>query len=262
MSLVMDPPEVVGSSVVRSAVLADPSAPVGAGVPGDARDPARVAPKTDRAQVGLQRAPQQARQAADREHGESAHAAPGQTESALGSPTDPGRTRPARASGCGSTTVWEILTAAGTDPAPRRNGPTRREFLKASSEFPNGTGVAAEVPARPRRRAAGCGPGNNPADQRGAGPCQRSAGPTGTAAWEADEADRPRLALRATRLMCHKHVLEGTRLGHTRTHSLVTCATKRSEERRGSTFGAVRRTVNSLYGCPAIQRTATTGESP
>ncbi|MGW6022487.1 integrase core domain-containing protein [Streptomyces sp. NPDC055099] len=34
----------------------------------------------------------------------------------------------------GSTTVWEILTAAGFDPAPRRVGPTWREFLSAQAE--------------------------------------------------------------------------------------------------------------------------------
>jgi hypothetical protein len=34
----------------------------------------------------------------------------------------------------GATTVWEILTAAGVDPAPRRNGPTWREFLTAQAE--------------------------------------------------------------------------------------------------------------------------------
>ncbi len=34
----------------------------------------------------------------------------------------------------GSTTVWEILTAAGIDPAPRRGGPTWREFLTAQAE--------------------------------------------------------------------------------------------------------------------------------
>ena len=34
----------------------------------------------------------------------------------------------------GSTTVWEILTAAGIDPTPRRNGPTWREFLTAQAE--------------------------------------------------------------------------------------------------------------------------------
>jgi putative transposase len=34
----------------------------------------------------------------------------------------------------GTTTVWEILTAAGIDPAPRRSGPTWREFLTAQAE--------------------------------------------------------------------------------------------------------------------------------
>jgi len=34
----------------------------------------------------------------------------------------------------GATTVWEILTAAGVDPAPRRSGPTWREFLTAQAE--------------------------------------------------------------------------------------------------------------------------------
>jgi hypothetical protein len=34
----------------------------------------------------------------------------------------------------GTTTVWEILTAAGIDPAPRRGGPTWREFLTAQAE--------------------------------------------------------------------------------------------------------------------------------
>jgi hypothetical protein len=33
----------------------------------------------------------------------------------------------------GSTTVWEILTAAGVDPAPRRSGPTWRQFLAHST---------------------------------------------------------------------------------------------------------------------------------
>jgi hypothetical protein len=29
----------------------------------------------------------------------------------------------------GASTVWEILTAAGVDPAPRRSGPTWKQFL-------------------------------------------------------------------------------------------------------------------------------------
>jgi hypothetical protein len=34
----------------------------------------------------------------------------------------------------GATTVWEILTAAGIEPAPRRGSPTWREFLTAQAE--------------------------------------------------------------------------------------------------------------------------------
>jgi len=32
-----------------------------------------------------------------------------------------------------SSTVWEILRAAGIDPAPRRSGPTWRQFLTAQA---------------------------------------------------------------------------------------------------------------------------------
>ncbi|QTI88213.1 integrase core domain-containing protein [Streptomyces sp. AgN23] len=34
----------------------------------------------------------------------------------------------------GASTVWKILTAAGVDPAPRRAGPTWREFLTSQAE--------------------------------------------------------------------------------------------------------------------------------
>jgi hypothetical protein len=33
-----------------------------------------------------------------------------------------------------ASTVWEILTAAGIDPAPRRAGPTWRQFLTAQAQ--------------------------------------------------------------------------------------------------------------------------------
>src|ERR1044072_7767359 len=33
-----------------------------------------------------------------------------------------------------ASTVWEILNAAGIDPAPRRSGPTWREFLTTQAE--------------------------------------------------------------------------------------------------------------------------------
>ncbi|MGW7696499.1 integrase core domain-containing protein [Streptomyces asiaticus] len=36
--------------------------------------------------------------------------------------------------GIGASTVWKILTAAGVDPAPRRGGPTWREFLTSQAE--------------------------------------------------------------------------------------------------------------------------------
>lgn len=32
-----------------------------------------------------------------------------------------------------ASTVWEILNAAGIDPAPRRSGPTWRQFLPAQA---------------------------------------------------------------------------------------------------------------------------------
>lgn len=88
-----------GSAVVRGAVAANPPVPVGERVPGDARDAARMAPQADRSEVGLQQAPGQARETADRACGEGAGAAAGQGESAVGLPTDPGRTHPARTPG-------------------------------------------------------------------------------------------------------------------------------------------------------------------
>ncbi|MDT7686485.1 MAG: putative transposase [Pseudonocardiales bacterium] len=33
----------------------------------------------------------------------------------------------------GASTVWDILTAAGIDPAPRRRGPTWRQFLSSQA---------------------------------------------------------------------------------------------------------------------------------
>lgn len=119
--------------MVHRAVLADPPAPVGAGVPGGAHDDAGVAPQADRPEVGLQQAPEQARSTVDRECGESSGTAARQRESALGLPTDPRGNRPARTP-VGSTTIWETLTAAGFDPAPCRSGPTWREFLIAQAE--------------------------------------------------------------------------------------------------------------------------------
>ena len=47
------------------------------------------------------------------------------------------------------STVWEILRAAGIDPAPRRSGPTWRQFLHAQAAGI----VAAGLPARGHRAA-------------------------------------------------------------------------------------------------------------
>ena len=46
----------------------------------------------------------------------------------MGTPPDPWRAGEARRDGRVAT-VWEILRAAGIDPAPRGSGPTWRQFL-------------------------------------------------------------------------------------------------------------------------------------
>lgn len=117
-----------GPAVVRGVVCADPAASVGARFPGDAHC-AGVAPQTYRAQVGLQQAPEQA---ADRERGEGVGAAAGPGESAVGCRRIQGEL--ARLGHpIAPSTVWEILRAAGIDPAPQRSGPTWREFLIAQA---------------------------------------------------------------------------------------------------------------------------------
>lgn len=88
-----------GPAVVRSTVLADPPAPVGAGVSGDARDAAGMAPQAGRPEVGLQQAHTQARETFDGGCGKGSGAAARQGESALGLSTNSGRAGPARTPG-------------------------------------------------------------------------------------------------------------------------------------------------------------------
>ncbi|CAM5511894.1 hypothetical protein SANTM175S_07715 [Streptomyces antimycoticus] len=77
---------------------ADSPAPVGAGVPGDAWDVARVASQVDLQEVGLQQVPGQARETVNGVCGEGAGGAADQGKSGLGLPSGPGRTDSARAS--------------------------------------------------------------------------------------------------------------------------------------------------------------------
>ncbi|MFB6677084.1 hypothetical protein ACFCWG_32675 [Streptomyces sp. NPDC056390] len=46
----------------------------------------------------------------------------------MGAQADPGRADPPRHP-IAASTVWEILHAPGIEPAPRRTGPTWKEFL-------------------------------------------------------------------------------------------------------------------------------------
>src|ERR1017187_5614674 len=70
----------------------------------------------------------QARPPADGPGHRSPGRSAGKGKSAVGTPPDPWRTDEARIAVAPST-GWEILRAAGIDPAPRRSGPTWRSFL-------------------------------------------------------------------------------------------------------------------------------------
>jgi putative transposase len=74
----------------------------------------------------------QARTAADCPEHRPPCPSAGERESAMGIPPDPRRADKARLAVAPST-VWEILHAAGIDPAPRRSGPTWRQFLHAQA---------------------------------------------------------------------------------------------------------------------------------
>jgi putative transposase len=58
--------------------------------------------------------------------------APGRGEPPMGTSEDPGRAG-RLGHRIGTSTVWDILTAAGIGPAPRRRGPTWRQFLTSQA---------------------------------------------------------------------------------------------------------------------------------
>ena len=75
----------------------------------------------------------QARPAADGPEHRPAHHPPGAGEPALGLPAYSRRADQARRLTVAASTIYEILRAAGIDPAPRRDGPTWRQFLHAQA---------------------------------------------------------------------------------------------------------------------------------
>ena len=82
--------------------------------------------------MGLQRRQDRARQTADRECGERVVLWLARDDPSWGCRRIQGELARLGHS-IGATTVWEILTAADIDPAPRRGGPTWREFLTAQA---------------------------------------------------------------------------------------------------------------------------------
>ena len=104
---------------------------MGRDLPGDTRDAAGLAPQTGRAEVRHQYAPP-GRPPADRtEH------RPDRRPLARENPPWGYRRIHGELAKLGATvapsTVYEILRAAGIDPAPRRSGPTWRQFLHAQA---------------------------------------------------------------------------------------------------------------------------------
>ncbi|WP_329567543.1 hypothetical protein [Streptomyces sp. NBC_01361] len=99
--------------------------------PHHAGDAAGLAPQADRRQVQPLRPAH--RPPTLRDSPKEARPAPGAGKPAVGPPQSPGRTGPAQAPDR-AVHVWEILHAAGIDPAPRRTGPSRRKFLTAQAE--------------------------------------------------------------------------------------------------------------------------------
>ena len=89
------------------------------GLCGHARDAAGLAPQASRGQVRHKQATQ-ARSAPDTPEHRPPCRSPGKGESAVGIPAASTASSPSSALTAAPSTVWQILHAAGIDPAPRR----------------------------------------------------------------------------------------------------------------------------------------------
>jgi putative transposase len=105
----------------------NPAAAVGRGLPGDTRDTAGLAPQTGRTEARHEHAAP-TRTAADGAEHRPDRRPPREGEPAVGYRRIHGELAKLGATVAPST-IYEILRAAGIDPAPRRSGPTWRQFL-------------------------------------------------------------------------------------------------------------------------------------
>jgi hypothetical protein len=122
--------------VVRRAGTAHPPQALDRNLPDYARDAAGLAPQTGGAKVRHERAGKTRPSANSPGHRPPGRSA-GEGESTVGTPPDPRRTGETRHHR-GAVHRGQILHAAGIDPAPRRAGPTWRQFLAAQA-----TGILA-----------------------------------------------------------------------------------------------------------------------
>jgi hypothetical protein len=104
---------------------------VGQDLPGDARDAAGLAPPTDRTEVRHEHGPPARPPEGGPEYRPGGHS-PGEENPLWGYRRIHGELVKLGAAVAPST-AYEILRAAGIDPAPRRSGPTWRQFLHAQA---------------------------------------------------------------------------------------------------------------------------------